>query len=607
MMSRVSFLLLIYFTILTSFAQASDYRWWPTQKKPKALIRTSINMMAPGPGKEASADSRKSSPEHMMVQSVAGLAAQAVNQNQCDELVWVELEPGDSHQEAYQLWYKGAVQRLDLEDRGRIGPWELLERFQLKGIIKGYVLYSFDRSKGGIPLLRPGIDHSANAATVAAGVLQAVMISEEIEARAQKLGLKKLLDVRGKDEKWAFGKFKDKLNTSLALAQDPKMPHHRDIAIANKCMVLFGMEEPTPSVYQWLTPLSAIMGWNVPGEGEFIEQLSLYGHHLLPSNWCMNLPVLSAGSEAYDFKPFKSFNPNQIDWEQKKAVSFFMSDGDNVQWLMGNFAFDLDYYWANPHHGDFAFGWGMPYACLMQVCPETYNYLQETQPDNTTLVLHAGGYFMPDKLGLALSKKERHRVLTEHARRVSYYMNEAGCTTYMFLPMNAGTPEAIEAYEIFAREIDNLTGMFAIQYETSYQARDGEIFWVKNKKGIEIPVVTCKYVIWANFNAPRAGTPARIARLINEEAADATQDKPMLDWAMVHAWSGFKKIADNHETAENATFMAPGTKAGVTPVKWCIDRLDNDVKVVSPEELLWRIRMHHHPAQTRKALGMVKK
>ena len=76
-------------------------------------------------------------------------------------------------------------------------------------------------------------------------------------------------------------------------------------------------------------------------------------------------------------------------------------------------------------------------------------------------------------------------------------------------------------------------------------------------------------------------------------------EDPLLAWTIVHTWSGFKKIDGNDEQAENDQFGAPGTEAAVTPTKWCVDRIDPSVKVVTPEELVWRIRLRDRPEQTR--------
>ena len=50
----------------------------------------------------------------------------------------------------------------------------------------------------------------------------------------------------------------------------------------------------------------------------------------------------------------------------------------------------------------------------------------------------------------------------------------------------------------------------------------------------------------------------------------------------------------------------PGLQGGVrgySPVLWCAERLPAGVRVVSPEELVWRIRMQHDPSQTRELIS----
>src|SRR5882672_10398190 len=60
-----------------SFNQQS--RWWPTQAMPKRFVRTGNRNEFPAPHAAI----------EMMVQSMAGLAAKAVNDGRGDELVWV--------------------------------------------------------------------------------------------------------------------------------------------------------------------------------------------------------------------------------------------------------------------------------------------------------------------------------------------------------------------------------------------------------------------------------------------------------------------------------------------------------------------------------------
>jgi hypothetical protein len=42
---------------------------------------------------------------------------------------------------------------------------------------------------------------------------------------------------------------------------------------------------------------------------------------------------------------------------------------------------------------------------------------------------------------------------------------------------------------------------------------------------------------------------------------------------------------------------------GYSPVTWCAEHLPAGIRVISPEELVWRIRMKHDPSQTKKLIG----
>jgi hypothetical protein len=600
-------------TTVVAAGTPDDFRWWPTQKAPRVVARTSYLHFQPVTNSAGVALDVGLSPDHMLATSLAGLTALAVNEGRFDEMVFVGLV--DHARQAakngppreYAVGYEETRKRLRFKDAGVFSPMQLLARYKDKGVYDGYILYRFDRSPGDVTSFRTNCNESVNVATSLAGLMRGVLVSEEQEAAVQQLGLKRLMDVRDKTERWLFDTYHGKLNRRHLLTQDPLMANNRDMAIAHRMMVVYGLDQPTPEAYEWMGPGGYVLGWNGPDEGGAIDQMSKWGLIMLPSNWAINLALFSAGSETLPGRPFKPFDAARIDWAgATNTVAFIMSDGDNVQWLMGDFCLNPNY-WAAPEHGRFPMGWGLPYACLDQLAPATYDRLRRTQPGNATLNQHVGGYFFPDRLGSLLSPEARRDVLERHARRVNHFMKRAGLYTYMFICYDLDSPASAEAFSIFAREIEGLTGMFAIQY-APYEAGDGKVYWVKNKAGVEIPVVTAKYCIWANLDQARSGTPAKIARLLNEDTRRAAgEGRPSLSWVMTHAWSGFVRHDGPDEKAENGQYLAPGSAAGVLPTRWCLDRLDKGLKVVTPEELLWRFRMAHDPAGTQAAIKAAKR
>ena len=134
---------------------------------------------------------------------------------------------------------------------------------------------------------------------------------------------------------------------------------------------------------------------------------------------------------------------------------------------------------------------------------------------------------------------------------------------------------------------------------------------MKDHNGIEVPVITARYSLWEHANnRERAGTPAKIAREIQQSVENASREQgSRFDWVITHVWSYFKKAPGTDENAENMpqdNAAANGGVRGYSPVIWCAERLPASVRVVSPEELIWRIRMKHDATQTIKAISRMK-
>ncbi len=580
----------------------SDIRWWPTQKLPKAVVRTTDHEKFE---KVINPDGQSTQgafgATHVLAQSLAGLTAKAVNKGKIDEMLWIEVgHPEKAYNEDYHQWYQDMMAYHEFKDRGRHEIWDLVRRYKHLGIIKGYVLYRYDYFDG-VPYSPPRkrMDKSVNVATMMAGLLDAILIEEGQQTRAEQMGLNMLFDARRRTERWVFEKHKDQLNRKMVYLAAPKAPNCRGFAMAHNIPLVAELNEPLPTVLAWLDPPAAALGWSHEHENDQIRLISEYGHFQTASNWCINLPLLSAGSEKYNVKKIKTLDPRTIDFDDTDhAVSFVMSDGDNLQWYMGDFFKSKDY-WGNPDHGKFPFGWTSCLASLSQTCPYTIDHLVDTQPQATSFIEFAGGYHFPDHF--ATERPNREELLRVHARRTWKNMQRVGVKVFGLICEDIDSPNALEAYQIYAEEMDGIVGIMAIQYHP-YEGGDGAVYWVKNKRGIEIPVVTAKYAIWAHQNRGNKGTPARVARIINEHAQTFQQDnQKLLAWGIVHAWSRFKESPGSDEDAENVKAGESG-QWGLTPVKWCVERIDPEVKVISPEELLWRIRMEYNPEQTRQEI-----
>jgi hypothetical protein len=560
--------------------------WWPTQAMPKALVRAT-----------------NQSGFEMLVQSVAGLAAKAVNEGRGDEMVWLSNDNVD-----VEDWLARKRKRHpQLEMRGVFDPWELVDRYMKSGLIHGYILYRADTSKGAINEHRPGMDCSVNVATSLAGILDGIMVDESLEAQAQQHGLKRLIDVRDKTQAWCFETYKDRFSRVMVCTQDPKKSHVRDLAIARKAFTCYGHAAPTPAVMKWLAPLSPVLGWNGGDEFRSTEMSSRAGHIQTATDWCINLPVLMAGADRAEQTRVKNFDPGKIDWNDKRsAVSFVSTDGDNVQWLEGNFFRSSagKSYWGSPERGKIPFGWSCCFAHLAQLCPEAIDYAASTQSPNDSFIEWGGGYYFPDLF--AVERVDRWELLAQHARRTWTLMQKNNTRIIGFNVARFDSPEALKACEVFAHQTDRLLAILVFQYD-HYEAGAGKVFWVKDRNGVELPVLSARYSIWSHTNRPRAGTPAKVAREIRQTVGDtASGGLPRYDWVIAHAWSWFKPAPGSDENAEDMpqeNVTAQGGVRGYTPVTWCAARLPSNIRAVSPAELIWRIRMRHNAEETKKLIA----
>jgi len=576
------------------FSGQREDRWWPAQALPRAAFRTGNQQEFPEPRAAL----------QMMVQSVAGLAAKAVNEGRGDELVWVDNGNVD-----LEDWYARFFTRHPrLEKRGTFEPWTLVDRYAKQRIIKGYILYRRDKSKeeNADPA---GRDSSVNVATSLAGLLDGIIVDEDLERAAKAHGLKLLLDVRTKTQSWCFKTYQEQFNRRMLCTQHPQKPHIRDLAIAQKVFTVYGQDEPTAAAMEWLEPLSPILGWNGGDEFATTDLSTGFGDIQTATDWCMNLPVLMAGSEKLELPKLKSLDPATIDWsDSRSAVSFVSTDGDNVQWIQGNFFHGNDCYWSNPERGKIPFGWSCCFAHLAQLCPQAIEYALATRTPNDWFIEWGGGYYFPDRFGRM--RPNRWELLAAHARRTWNLMKETNSRIIGFNFFQCDSPDARKACEVFAGQTDGLLAIPVFQY-APYEAGAGKTFWVKDRNGIELPVITARYSIWEHANdRERVGTPAKIAREIRQTVEKTPPGQlPRYDWVIDHVWSWFKKAPGTEENSEDLSqenAQAEGGTRGYSPVTWCAERLPANIRVVSPEELIWRIRMKHDPAQTKKFMSQFK-
>ena len=155
-------------------------------------------------------------------------------------------------------------------------------------------------------------------------------------------------------------------------------------------------------------------------------------------------------------------------------------------------------HWGNPDRGKIPFGWSCCFAHLAQLCPEAIDYAVATQSPNDWFLEWGGGYYYPDLFGL--DRTNRWELLAQHARRTWAMMKRNNTHVIGFNVAKFDSPDALKAYEVFAGQTDGLLAILVWQYDC-YETGAGKVFWVRDRNGVEVPVISARYSIW-NHNEP---------------------------------------------------------------------------------------------------------
>lgn len=529
--------------------------------------------------------------ENLMAESVAGLTALAVNESRGETMVWMDV--GGQTRETYER----IRESLPMEPLGTADLWTLLEDGTVKSVIDGYVLYDFSNQE------------SINAATVASHVYNGLMVEKRYRDRVEAMGYKCLFDASGMSLEDAWTRFRDKCRNNALVLMPAYTSNQRSTAIAfrlfaaNLNKVSYRPEagnnrDLLVGILQWLEPLSPVFGWEQSvGEDSFVGLVSATGNLMVPYDWTVNTPLMSAGYKDRQGGLAKVTDPAGIDYgDAGHYMAFYMSDGDNVQWMINSF--DTPAYFASDKVSWTKMTFGYPVANLSMICPAQNSYLLAKQdPASSVMESLGGGYCYADEFAML---KDRQAILDRAAKHVASHMRQHRNNVLALVCMDVDSEAAREAYRSFIMNNDRLIGIVVIQY-TPYAGGNGEIMWFENAEGIHIPVITVRYSIW-NYgegrNGENEGTPAYIASKYNELASSSPEKT--FSVTSVHAWSSFTRIdGDTDLTGENA---AGGTVRGVGSAVLCQDRLDENIKVVNVEELIWQLRMYTYPDETRKVL-----
>lgn len=521
---------------------------------------------------------------HLLCQSLAGLTNRMVEEGKSDVAVWLYDHGGKA---SYKV-SKQALEDMGICEQGVQNGLELAcsdyesvdgLRLQLKDFFDGYVLTDVKNNP-----------ESGIVASVASHVYNSIIVDVRDKEYFEKAGYSMKYDATHKTTLDAWHEFKDKCNNEALVIMPVQTGELREFAIKNNLFVLnLNKKQGDPrsgqnvdlleEVLAWLQPNVPVYGWEQGvSEDQFVARVSKSGHPMIPCDWSYNHSLTSLlYTERQQPVQAQSFNLKLIDFDKKRNyVSFFLSDGDNIQWMMQDFATS---FYDVPEAIEVKMSYGLPVSTLSMMAPaQLHNLMNLRRDECSVLEMLGGGYYYIDTYSQNNNRNDNLKIAAE---RLAVSMRRYHVGLLGVMAMDVKSAASREAYQAFVDANDRLEGIIALQY-SPYAGGGGEVFWVTNKNGYDIPVITVRYSLWDRIHE-REGSPDFIASKLEAEAQVES-----FSAICVHAWSRFE-----------------GNAHGAAAARLCAGKLDGRFEVVNMQELVWRLRMSRHPEQTLEYLNKI--
>ena len=407
----------------------------------------------------------------------------------------------------------------------------LLDHF--KNDISGYILCNSD-------------DPSVNVAISMCGIKKAVAVTPEDEHVLKSLNLPEIKDVRGLDEKWFFNNYGDKITKKIFCYQkESKFAFLGDYAVFGKMITFFKPigSDLTNRIFSAMTANSALFGWG-DDEYQLVKQSSPHDIMVHAADWAANLSTLTNFKvDVHQRAKMREITPE----ENVHTVCFVMTDGDNIQWVLNDFATNRRWYGC-PDRSKVKLGWTISPA-LYELAPTVLKYIYDHAENSE----NGKDYFIASPSGLGYIFPDDFKDMQGYCELTSRFMEKTDLRIVNVIG-NSKSKIYLKPY----LDQPNIDAVF-FYYYSNYAAGRGTINWINGK-----PVIAARYNLWDGV----FDTPSTLANRLNNLSRD------------IHSPGGYSLIPVHVWTD------------GVDQVLDCVNRLKKDVRVVTPDEFVALIKQN---------------
>ena len=483
------------------------------------------------------------------------LTLQSISGSISKELSSVLYISGD---EQYDIWLDEIQQQTDVvvDETYYNEPSELidylLDTYVKLSIINGFVIYdNIDNEMS--------ISHAVTYCSGSRGLF--IVHSSQAETYINKYNLSIVFNAET-DVLPESLQFSD---NSIVFQQHSAQPYLVDYAIFSDSPYLTWNDPDRDSHLERLSNVSkscaAAFGW-VSDEGSYVSHLADYGVFVHASDWAKNIVPLRNVNIPIPSLP-KVTEGTVLDDNSVHTVTFIMTDGDNLQWLLGSFLQESWYGYTNMSSTPMGFTMA---PALSEISSVSMSHIY-TQASNLT-----GMIASPTGLGYIYPEQLTDEDLTTYAIETSEYMSNTQMRLLNILAGNDDiSDETLQRSSCPFLQYNDIDAVLYYTYGSGYAGGKGKS--IKDPVSGK-PIITARFSLWDDETDPTKsvmlGNDGMISALM-EQKKDATSVEGY-SLIPVHAWS--------HTTAD---------------VAYIIDELksqDPGVEVVTPAVFFSRFTSH---------------